>query len=243
MECNDYSLAEQHIFQKLQPYRMSKHREFFQGSLEMFVQVIEEIIETVNNSSFTTSAIQKEKPEKKNKKDIDFMTRYSIQAELVKDYEEILSDADSFQKHVNLIHVLSPADDVYEITDVKTKHKLEAIQQLSDLYGVSLFNLDIDDYAKGVQMTDDMFDHIHKLFRTRAVKPTTYFHIVRLYVALVKTMTGSKVIISSRCNKVVKRDKTIYTLNEKLLREHLKLFCKIKRKNCSDLHPRYLGFC
>ena len=133
--------------------------------------------------------------------------------------------------------MLSPADDVYEITDVKTKDKLEAIQQLSNLYGVSLFNLDIEDYAKGIHMTDDILDHIHKLFRTRAVKPTTSFHIVRLYVALVNNLTGSKVIISSICNKVVRRDKTIYALNKELLRDHLKLFCKIRGKTVQTCIP------
>jgi hypothetical protein len=254
-KCINYSLAEKIIFDKLKLFRIKLNREFFQGNINYFINIIEQVIENINNLLITSYKLEKSQ-NKCNKQlfknsiiieDKKQLFNNSIIIEdkkqlrlLLKDKMEIslLFNDNILEKYYNLRLLLKERiDENIEKKSRCSKIKIcKEIMKILEIDKLELLNKDVTSKFNNILNNDWLKENLNiikKTFKIRTSKYNNfiYYNIYTLLITLLKNLFDVNLFIKKviHINNIQYK---YYILNKEVLLEHIKIIEKI---NNSDL--------
>ena len=155
-------------------------------------------------------------------------------------FRETLVSKHRAQEHDAIIRLLKSNDHVNDhLAELSARsidaklltnsfQKTKIIQEFDAKFGINLFNLGSftggDEGPSGQPTMDEgFFKLVKQAFRVKRGKPASRDEIKQLFVSIVKTTTCKDIIKSTQGKSSKDRDKTVYHLNENLLKHHLEL--------------------
>jgi hypothetical protein len=214
-----------------------------------------EEIETDTFDSFI-KASENDKTKAKYK---PFMDRIKILHLNVNDEEELLKYSDeignekSFRSHLTFCRLLQNDDylkgelekkheNSYDIAQLTcTVNKILHIRKLEETYEMGYLNVMFDGNDSKIEFDEGVYKMIKTLFRTEKGKPKNLNDVKKLYLSMLKNVTGVKFINAKKINSKKNQNvgKYVHSLNEKVIRDNVKLMLKRYRVEDKDDLQRF----
>jgi hypothetical protein len=183
-----------------------------------------------------------------------FMDRINILRLNVGDKEELQQYSDeignekSFRSHLNFCRLLQSDDflkgelekkheNSYDIAQLtSTVNKILYIRKLEESFDIGYLNVEFDGNDSKVEFDNEMWKMIKTLFRTEKGKPKNTNEVKKLYVSMLKNITGVPFTIANKINskKDKNRGKNSYSLDEEVIQRNVHLMLKRYRVEDTD---------
>lgn len=204
---------------------------------ELTTEITTETFDSFINASGNDKTKAKYKP---------FMDRINILRLSAADKEQLLHYSDeigsekSFRNHLNFCRLLQSDDflkgelekkheNSYDIAQLtSTINKILCVRKLEDTFSIGFLNLEFEGNDDKIEFDRDHFKMIKTLFRSEKGRPTTLNEVKKLYLSLLKNITGVPFINASKINskKDQNRGKYIYSQDEEIIQRNVNLMLK-----------------
>jgi len=209
--------------------------------------------------------LNKESTEYNNKKydnfkeNIKFLGLNELENETLDKYKEEIVFSKQLENHIKTINMFKSYDyikskvkeeneNAFYITIYNSSYnKIKYIKEMEQKYNIHFLNKEFNDRnEEKIEMSDEEYNKMKIIFRSEKEKPKTYDDLKKIYVGLIKNITGNKLIELKRETKKNEEGKKNYnySVNKKVLDYHLNLYLH-KNKNHNNLDSnifKYLGF-
>jgi len=152
---------------------------------------------------------------------------------IISKYQVLLSDEYKMDDHLNVIRFLKTDEYInakldkfksesFGVKIIESPYfKINLVRQLEKRFNIKPLEINYIQ-ANKIDITNDLWDLIKKVFRCTKDKPVTMIEFKPVYIGIIKNICGSH-IISSKQIREGKQFKRIYILNVDVIQEHLKL--------------------
>jgi len=243
-ECINYTLAESYVLYKLKHYRMKSNRELFKVSMLLIVETIEQTVEGVNNGSITSKPSFTKVANVKTIKILTETARIQLldltgqRAEVLEEFEDVLSSIESINEHFNSLLLLSN-DEVVRANNTQEASRVQILRSIETADDIKPLDVAFEKTGS-LDMSDEMFNIFKNIFRTTKKKPTTFQELGTLNVYIIKHITCYDIITSHRCHTGERRNLYDYKLNTELIKMHLAL--NSYKDNNINIKPWFMSF-
>jgi hypothetical protein len=173
--------------------------------------------------------------------------------ELLK-YTDAIGNEKSFRSHLNFCRLLQ--SDAFLKSELEMKHensydiaqltctvnKILYIRKLEDAFNIGYLNMDFvrKDDTK-IEFDNELWKMIKILFRTEKGKPKNLNEIKKLYLSMLKNITGVPFIVASKinCKKDTNVGKYVHSLDEQVIKENVHLMLKRYRVEDTEALERF----
>ena len=168
----------------------------------------------------------------------------------LQEYKNVLMSDYHLDKHINSIRILKTDEYITKKINNNDMFKVQAINTSYNKIGIirkyekqfNLKPLDIN-YDKNdvIDINNNMWLLTKKLFRTTIEKPQNMTDFKKLYIHMIKNITGSDFIKSKKTSKDINGKKQTYykyDINDDYIKQQLKLNSFIN-PNCSNFHQDF----
>lgn len=173
------------------------------------------------------------------------MDRINILHLKVNDKEELIQYTDeidnekNFRSHLNFCRLLQ--SDQYLIAELEKKlensydiaqltctmNKILYIRKLEETFNIGYLNVEFQGNDDKIEFDNERWKMIKTLFRTEKGKPATLNEVKKLYLSMLKNVSGVPFINASKIRSRDKnRGKYIYSLDEEVIQRNVKLMLK-----------------
>ena len=104
-----------------------------------------------------------------------------------------------------------------------TYNKIKLLRTLEATYNIAPFDITTEK-DEAITMDDKTHQLYQKVFRSKKEKPTNHKQLKQIYVGLIKNITSHDIISSKQLSTKAQRNQRVYSINEELIQEHLKLY-------------------
>lgn len=178
--------------------------------------------------------------------------------ELIEENEiltDMIKDDNKLVDHLNVIRCLKSdnyiSNKINELNDTSFKvksidniyNKIRCIRTLEKQLKLKPFEIISHEQDTKIEINDDLFKLVKKLFRTEKKKPTTIKDFKKLYIMMIKQITYTNIIITDtdgeRESKKKTKTITTYNLNLELIQQHIKID-KLSNKNHNNYDTYFI---
>jgi len=191
---------------------MNSNRAFFNVSMLVIVETIEQTVEGVNNGSITrVPSLPSIKTPLHETERIALLDLTGQHDDIIEEFEDVLSSIESTTEHFNMITMLS-TDEVlnanHAIINADNAHA-EVAQPIIMVQFLSIFEMQFDikpldvafEITGPVVLSGEFFHLFKSIFITTKNKPTTLKELSTMYVYIIRSTTCNDIIISKQCSK------------------------------------------
>jgi hypothetical protein len=184
---------------------------------------------------------------------INILRLDSTNKEELLQYSDEVGNEKSFRSHLNFCRLLQSDDylkgelekkheNSYDIAQLtSTVNKILYIRKLEDAFDIGYLNVGFDGNDSKIEFDNEMWKMIKTLFRTEKGKPKNTTDVKKLYVSMLKNITGVPFTIAHKINskKDKNRGKNSYSLDEEVIQRNVHLMLKRYRMEDTDDLKRF----
>ena len=165
---------------------------------------------------------------------ISYLCLQTESDETLKNYKDIIIDKYKIEEHENIIK-LYKRDEYIEGKLLEMQHinfnvrvmnsvynKIKIIRELETTYNIGFLNV-AGKRNDPIEMKDGTYKLIKAVFKTSKKAPNNYKGLMKLYVGMLRNVSGSNLISSYQLNTKKDRKEVAYHLNETIRNFHLEL--------------------
>jgi hypothetical protein len=173
--------------------------------------------------------------------------------ELLK-YMDAVGNEKSFRSHLNFCRLLQ--SDAFLKSELEMKHensydiaqltctinKILYIRKLEDVFNMGYLNMDfVGNDDNKIEFDNELWKMIKTLFRTEKGKPKNMNEVKKLYLSMLKNITGVPFIVASKinCKKDANIGKYVHSLDEQVIIENVQLMLKRYRVEDTEALERF----
>ena len=165
---------------------------------------------------------------------IDYLRLSSCGDDTLRRYRDYITDKYKIEEHDAVIRLLRSdsyiagkledlKDNSYDVKTLQNSyHKISVLRQLEQDYAVGFLQVGTKQDGE-IEMHDDRYRLIKRLFGTEKKKPGKRKELMKIYVSMIKHIATKEIVVSMRSKKKANRDEVEYSLNVELVKEHLRL--------------------
>jgi hypothetical protein len=153
--------------------------------------------------------------------------------EELQQYSEEIGNEKSFRSHLNFCRLLQTDEflkaelqkkheNSYDIAQLtSTVNKILYIRKLEETFDIGYLNVEFEGNDDKIEFDNELFKMIKTLFRTEKGKPGSLNDVKKLYLSMLKNVTGVSFINATRIRNRNDKDvgKYIYSLDEDVIQE------------------------